>query len=149
DLLTTNRDDLEQQYRHLLSKASNLRYEANQLQAKATELDQQAEIASNHVKNIAIEASDAEKMRSQIKYLNGFPQPLAGDLQTLQNLYEQLVTEYEQKIGVSEITVMLQEARKDTQSKRSTLSKHIQETVSEVMIREALDSLSDSNNDDE
>src|SRR6266851_1993110 len=149
DLLTTNPDDLEQQHRHLLGKASNLRYEANQLQAKATELDQQTEIASNHVKNIAIETSDAEKMRSQIKYLNNSPQPHAGDIQTLQNLYEQLVAEYEQKIGVSEITVMLQEARKDMQSKRSALRKHIQGTVSEAMVREALDSLSDPNNDNE
>ncbi len=149
DLLNTNPDDLEQQHHHLLSKASNLRYEANQLQAKATELDQQAENASNHVKNIAIEKSDAEKMRSLIKYLNDSPQPRAGDIQALQNLYEQLVAEYEQKIGVNEITVMLQEARKDTQSKRSTLSKHIQGIVSEAMVREALDSLSDSNDDDE
>jgi uncharacterized FlgJ-related protein len=149
DLLTTNPDDLEQQHRHLLSKASNLWYEANQLQTKVTELEQQEDIASNHIRDIAVETSGTKKTYATIDYLDGSPQPCAGDIQLLQSLYQQLVAEYEQKIGVNEITVMLQEARKDTKSKRSTLSKHIQRTVSEAMVREALDSLSNSNDDDE
>ena|GEM_PF-5146758 len=149
DLLTTNPDDLEQQHRHLLSKASNLRYEANQLQTKVTELEQHEDTASNHIRDIAVETSGTKKTYATIDYLDGLPQPCAGDIQLLQSLYQQLVAEYEQKIGVNEITVMLQEARKDTKSKRSTLSKHIQGTVSEAMVREALDSLSDSNDDDE
>ena len=149
DLLTTIPDDLEQQHRHLLSKASNLRYEANQLQAKVTEFEQQADTAADSIKDIAVEASEIKTKYATIDYLNSSPQPCAGDILLLQNLYQQLVVEYEQKIGVNEITVMLREARKDVQSKRSTLSKHIQGTISEAKVREALDSLSDRNDDNE
>src|SRR5258708_859321 len=75
DLLTTNPDDLERQHRYLLSEASNLRYEANQLQATVTEFEQQADTAADSIKDIAVEASDIKKKYATIDYLNTSPQP--------------------------------------------------------------------------
>jgi DNA repair exonuclease SbcCD ATPase subunit len=93
-LLTTNPDDLEQQHRHSLSKASNLLYEARQLQAKATELEQQVDMASNYIKDIAVDMSDIKKTYAAIQYLDSLPQSCAGDIILLQNLYQQLAAEY-------------------------------------------------------
>jgi len=142
--LAIKTEELEHERHRYLNDADNRRREAEILQVKAKEYERQSEDASDREKQVAKEAGVFSDRLSVVKYRTSeHPQPQPGDLEILRDQYEQLVAEYEQKIGEDEINAMLQIAQKEEREARQILNKRLETSIDVAMVRSALASLSD------
>ncbi len=126
------------------AQAERCRNEAQKLQAQADNIDNAANETAQAEKQVAEEAKVIEIERSKIDYLQGeAPEAHPGDIPLLQDQYQSLLEQYQQKIGVNELSARRDDALKEAQHAYRQFEKKLQKFVSEQEVRDALNTLAD------
>jgi len=126
------------------AQAERCRNEARKLQTQADSMDNEANETTEAEKRVAEEAKVIEIERSKIDYLQGeAPEAHTGDIPLLQDQYQSLLEQYQQKIGVNELNARRDDALKEAQHTYRQFEKKLQKFVSEQEVRDALSTLAD------
>ncbi len=120
------------------------RNEAQKLQAQADSLDKAANETTQAEKQVAEEAKVIELERSRIEHMQGeAPEANPGDIPLLQDQYQSLLEQYQQKIGVNELSARRADALKEAEHAYRQFEKKLQKAISEQEVRDALNTLAD------
>ncbi len=148
--LNVDADMLQQKEYEQRAQAEECRTQAQHLRDQAREKEDEANATVNAEKRFAEEAGIIERERSEVRYLEGNPPaPASGDLQVLRDEYERLKEQYEQKIGVNELTVLHKEALKEAEQAQRQLRRKLEKPVTESEVHDALSTLSDPEDADQ
>ncbi len=142
--LNVDADMLQQREYEQHALAEECRTQAQHLRIQAQEKEDEANALVSTEKHLAEEASINEREWSEVRYLEGQPPaPASSDLQMLREEYERLEEQYEQKIGVNELTVLHNEAMKEVEQTQQQLRVKLKKPVTENEVRDAFSRLSD------
>jgi hypothetical protein len=142
--LNIDPNTLQQREHEQRAQAEECRTQAQHLRDQAREKEDEANATVNAEKRFAEEAGIIERERSEVRYLEGQPPaPASGDLPVLRDEYERLKEQYEQKIGVNELTVLHKEALKEAEQAQRQLRRKLEKPVTESEVHDALSTLSD------
>jgi hypothetical protein len=148
--LQVDADMLQQREYEQHALAEECRTQAQHLRTQAQEKENEANAMVNAAKHLAEEASIDERERSEVRYLEGQPlAPASGDLQVLRDEYGRLKEQYEQKIGVNELTVLHKETLKEAEQAQRQLRRKMEKPVTESEVHDALSTLSDPDDADQ
>lgn len=148
--LNVDTGTLQQRAYEQRALAEECRAQAQHLRTQALEKEHEASEMVSVEKRLAEEASMNEHERSEVRYLEGqLPAPAPGDLQALRDEYGRLKEQYEQKIGVNELTILYREALKEVEQAQRQLQRKLEKTVAESEVRNALSTLSDPDDADQ
>lgn len=147
--LNVDADMLQQREYEQRALAEECRTQAQHLRDRAREKEDEANVTVNVEKRFAEEAGIIERERSVVPYLEGDPPaPVSGDLEVLRDEYGRLKEQYEQKIGVNELTVLHNEAMKEAEQAQRQLRVKLKKPVTENEVRDAFSRLSDPDDAD-
>ncbi len=126
------------------AQAEKCRNEAHKFQEQADSLDNAANETGRAEKQAAEEAKEIEIERGRIEYLQGeVPEAHPGDIPLLRDEYQSLLEQYQQKIGVNELSARRADALKEAEHAYRQFEKKLQKTASEQEVRDALNTLAD------
>lgn len=148
--LNVDAEVLQQSEFEQRAQAEECRTKAQRLRDQAQGKELEANETVKAEKRFAEEASITERELSEVRYLEGNPPaPAPGDLQMYRDEYERFKEQYEQKIGVSELTVLHKEALKDMEQAQMQLRRKLEKPVAESEVHDALNTLSDPDDADQ
>lgn len=148
--LSVDTEMLQQREYEQCALAEECRTQAQHLRTQAQEKENEANEMASVGKHLAEEASIDEHERREIRYLEGLLAASAfGDLQVLRDEYGRLKEQYEQKIGVNELTILGREALKEAEQAQRQLRRKMEKPVTESEVHDALSILSDPDDADQ
>lgn len=136
---------LKQTYDELINTAKIQKESIASCISNAEELEQQAIRASTEVNKIVKQIGFRERELSEIKYdLDRSPIPEAGDTNILYDTYNILVINYEREVGMTELQLAIENAKKDVIEARNKFNDKLTKGTSEKIVRKALNLLTDA-----
>jgi DNA repair exonuclease SbcCD ATPase subunit len=136
---------LKQNYDELIDTAKMQKESMASCISNAEELEQQAISASTEVNKNVKQTGSIERELSEIKY--GLDRPLiseTGDLYMLIDTYNSLLISYEREVGMTELQLAIENAKKDVIEARNKFNDKLTKGLREKVVRNALNLLTDA-----